>query len=109
MQERDVAGGLGYGERMRRFFPEYEDADFEGREGHSSLEEAARGDIPAQYAKVVQVKLSRDKNQAIVLLATNEPPAIEYYEEYCSRFGDKWFSFGGGNASGPRGEWPWSA
>jgi hypothetical protein len=91
------------------FFPEYDDGDFEGYEGYASLEDAARGDIPEQYAKVVQVEISDDGDQATVLLAANESPAIEYEVTYCARSGGRWYPLSGGNANGPQGELPWSA
>jgi hypothetical protein len=78
-------------------------------DGYDTPEEAARGDIPEKYAPAVRVEYSEDGSRATVLLATNEPPAIEYYEVRCEFKDGKWFGGVGGNASGPEGEWPWSA
>jgi hypothetical protein len=77
--------------------------------GYDTPEEAARGDIPERYAPALRVEYSEDGTQATVLLATNEPPAIEYYEVRCMCENGRWFGGVGGNASGPEGEWPWSA
>jgi hypothetical protein len=72
-------------------------------------EEAARGDIPERYARALRVEYSDDGTRATVLLATNEPPAIEYYEVHCVLENGEWMGGVGGNASGPEGELPWSA
>lgn len=81
----------------------------ESAHGGDTPEEAARGDIPERYARPLSTEYSEDGTQAIVLLATNEPPAIEYYEVHCELEDGRWFAVSGGNASGPTGEHPWSA
>lgn len=40
-------------------------------------EEAARGDIPAEFAPALAISISPDGKDAIVLLGTNGPP--DYY------------------------------
>jgi hypothetical protein len=52
-------------------------------EGYDTAEEAARGDIPERYARILRIDYSPDRTRAVALLATNEPPAIEYYEVHC--------------------------
>jgi hypothetical protein len=54
-------------------------------EGYDTAEEAARGDIPERYARILRIDYSPDRTRAVALLATNEPPAIEYYEVHCDR------------------------
>jgi hypothetical protein len=77
-------------------------------EGYDTVEEAARGDIPMRYARILRIDCSPDRTRAVALLATNEPPAIEYYEVHCEIKDGHWFA-DGGNVNGPNGEWPWSA
>jgi hypothetical protein len=77
--------------------------------GYDTPEEAARGDIPERYAPALSVEISEDGTYARVLLATNESPAIEYYEVHCELVDGQWRGGVGGNASGPEGERPWSA
>jgi hypothetical protein len=65
-----------------------------------TLEEAARGDIPARYARPLVTELSPDGETAFVLLGTNEEPSLYPYVVVCSREGDGWgggsgMSFGG--------------
>jgi hypothetical protein len=45
----------------------------------------ARGDVPAEYAKLVGLSIAPWGTHAIVLLAMNEPPAIELEQVVCSR------------------------
>ena len=59
--------------------------------GYETPEEAARGDIPKRYARVVRVDYSADGTRAVVLLATNEPPVIEYYGVRCDLENGRWF------------------
>jgi hypothetical protein len=65
-----------------------------------SLEEAARGDIPARFARTLVSELSPDGRTAFVLLGTNEEPYLYPYAVICSRAEDGWSpgsgtSFGG--------------
>ena len=65
-----------------------------------TLEEAARGDIPARYARPLVVELSPDGRTAFVLLGTNDEPYLYPYVEICAREDDGWsgrsgMSFGG--------------
>jgi hypothetical protein len=63
--------------------------------GYDSPEEAARGDIPEQYATVVGVRI--DGDSAHVWLVTNDRPTFEGYEVECARTGGRWFGeFGSG-------------
>jgi hypothetical protein len=64
---------------------------FEDFDGYDTPEQAARGDIPERYARVVRVDFSADGTRAVVLLATNEPPAIEYYGVSCALEDGRWF------------------
>jgi hypothetical protein len=61
--------------------------------GYDSPEEAARGDIPEQYAMVVGVRIDRDS--AHVWLVTNDRPTFEGYQVDCVREDGKWFAEGG--------------
>ena len=69
-----------------------------GPEAYKSPEEAARGDIPERYARVVSVLYSRDHDAAVVELETNEPPSVEAYWVTCRRQGAVWIAEGGSNA-----------
>jgi hypothetical protein len=65
-----------------------------------SLAEAARGDIPARYARPLVTDLSPDGRTAFVLLGTNEEPCLYPYVVICSREERGWsegsgMSFGG--------------
>ena len=71
--------------------------EYEGT-GYDSPEEAARGDIPERYARVVRVDYSSDRTRAVVLLATNEPPVIEYYGVSCELEEGRWFGGDGWTA-----------
>ena len=57
--------------------------------GYDSPEEAARGDIPEQFATVLGVHIEGDL--ARVWLLTNDRPTFEGYEEVVIRRGSKWF------------------
>jgi hypothetical protein len=74
-----------------------------------SLAEAARGDIPARFARILASELSPDGRTAFVLLGTNEEPYLYPYVVICSREEDGWeggsgMSFGGigWSSIGPR-------
>jgi hypothetical protein len=45
----------------------------------------ARGDVPPEYAKLLGVSIAPWGTEAIVLLAINEPPAVELEQVVCSR------------------------
>jgi hypothetical protein len=66
--------------------------------GYDSPEVAARGDIPERYARVIRVDYSPDRTRAVVLLATNEPPVIEYYEVHCEIEEGQWVGSDGWTA-----------
>ena len=70
---------------------------------HEAPYDAARGDIPARYAREIATRYSPDGDFALVFLATNEPPAVEEYEVICERSGAGWMGGSGGN--GPGGGW----
>jgi hypothetical protein len=59
--------------------------------GYDTPDEAARGDIPERYARVVRVDYSSHGTRAVVILATNEPPVLEYYGVSCEVEGGRWF------------------
>jgi hypothetical protein len=71
---------------------DFADDDFP-YEGYGSPEEAARGDIPEQYATVVGVRIEGDS--AHVWLVTNDRPTFEGYEVDCVRKDGKWYDVGG--------------
>jgi hypothetical protein len=67
--------------------------------GCSTPEEAARGDIPERYARVIASALSHEGRHAVVLMETNEPPAVEIY--ICERQEDgSCHSLSGSNGGG---------
>jgi hypothetical protein len=61
--------------------------------GYDTPAEAARGDIPEQYATVVGVRVAGD--HAHVWLLTNDRPPFEGYEVDCVRRDGKWYDVGG--------------
>jgi len=61
-------------------------ADFDNDPGgRATPEEAARGDIPARYARAGQVTYSADGRFAEVELLTNEEPHLYPYYVRCIR------------------------
>ena len=64
---------------------------------YDTPEEAARGDIPARFARALGVSISPSGNSALVVLATNEPPTIEPYVVSCERVAARWETGSGGN------------
>ena len=67
-------------------------------DGCETLEEAARGDIPPQFATVVGSRVSGDT--ATVWLLTNDQPPFETYEVYCERRNSRWYGVGGSGGFG---------
>jgi hypothetical protein len=67
-------------------------AEFEAN-GCETLEEAARGDVPPQFATVVGSRVTGDS--AIVWLLTNDQQPFEPYEVYCERRNGRWYLEGG--------------
>lgn len=65
-----------------------------------SPEDAARGDIPAQFAEALAIEVSPDGLHAVVLLGTNEDPVLEPYGVVCHRVRDEWEQGAGGSAPG---------
>lgn len=59
--------------------------------GFATPEEAARGDIPARYARALATAVSPDGRHAVVLLGTNEPPRLYPYEVICHQRDGLWF------------------
>lgn len=57
------------------------------------MEEAARGDIPPQFATVVGSRVTGD--HAMVWLLTNDGPPFEPYEVSCERRNGRWYLQGG--------------
>jgi len=53
--------------------------------GYETPEEAAKGDIPPQFARVISVQYSKARDRACVWLLTNEEPYLYPYTVYCSR------------------------
>jgi hypothetical protein len=66
-------------------------------EGFATPEEAARGDIPPRYARAIAVDIAPWGAHAVVLLATNEPPQLYYYQEICWQKAGRWFGGFGNN------------
>jgi hypothetical protein len=72
---------------------------------HGTPEEAARGDIPAQFVQVVGVVVRGDR--ALVAQLTNDGPPFEVETAYCSRSGAGWSGGSSGNSTAgylPTGE-----
>jgi hypothetical protein len=61
--------------------------------GYETPEEAARGDIPPQFATAVGSLVTG--GTATVWLLTNDRPPFEPYEVYCEQRDGRWFSDGG--------------
>lgn len=57
--------------------------------GYETLEEAARGDIPPQFATVLGSQVTGDT--ATVWLLTNDERPFEPYEVYCERRNGCWY------------------
>jgi hypothetical protein len=73
-------------------------ADFDDAPGHPTPEEAARGDIPPEYARAGRVNYSDDGRRAVVELLTNEEPTLYPYYVMCVRdSGGLWHDVGGHN------------
>jgi hypothetical protein len=60
-------------------------------------EDAARGDIPEQYVRVVGVVVRGD--QAVVAQLTNDGPPFEVETAYCEREGEGWLPSASGNST----------
>jgi hypothetical protein len=58
-------------------------------DGYDSLEEAARGDIPEQFVKIVGIRSEGD--YAVVSMLLNDRPPYEAEEEALVRIGSRWF------------------
>jgi hypothetical protein len=63
-------------------------------------EEAARGEIPERYARVLGVAYSPSGADAVVLLGTNEPPVLYPYQVLCGRGELGWYEGMSGNGPG---------
>ena len=71
----------------------------------STPEEAARGDVPAQFVQVIGVVVRGDT--AVVAQLTNDVPPYEVETAYCHREGDGWVEGSSGNSTSgylPTGE-----
>jgi hypothetical protein len=68
--------------------------------GAPTPEEAARGEIPERYARVLATAVAPDGNHAVVLLGTNEPPKLYPYQVVCGRGEDGWVEGVSGNGPG---------
>ena len=62
-------------------------------EEYDSLEQAARGDVPARFATAVGHRVEGD--WATVWLLTNDRPPFEPYEVTCERRDGRWQSNSG--------------
>ena len=70
--------------------------------GCETLEEAARGDIPPQFATVVGTRVTGDA--ATVWLLTNDLPPFEPYTVDCERRNGRWYfdaGYGGLGSDAP--------
>jgi len=68
--------------------------------GALTPEEAAGGEIPEGYARVLATALSPDRDHAVVLLGTNEPPTLYPYQVVCGLSEDGWVEEISGNGPG---------
>lgn len=70
--------------------------------GYATPEEAvgAEDTVPSQFARVVAVDYSPDKDYAVVLLEYNEPSAIEPYVVLCRTTTSGWVELQGGAGGG---------
>jgi hypothetical protein len=66
-------------------------------------EAASRGDIPARFARALAGAVSPQREYAVVLLGTNEPPSLYPYEVVCERTQDGWEELVGRNGPGRTG------
>jgi hypothetical protein len=69
-------------------------------DGFETPEEAARGDIPARFARALATAISPDQSTAVVILGTNEEPFLYPYEVICYRKEGRWFEGSGSNGIG---------
>jgi hypothetical protein len=67
---------------------------------YATPEDAARGDIPARFARVLDIAWSPRRDRAVVLLETNEPPSVELYQVVCQQEEAGWTWISGGNGPG---------
>jgi len=67
---------------------------------YPTVEDAARGDIPERYARVLDVALAPSEDRAVILLEMNEPPAVELYQVICKLEAAGWTWVSGGNGGG---------
>jgi hypothetical protein len=63
-------------------------------------EEAARGEIPERYARVLGVAYSPDGQHSVVLLGTNEEPCLHPYQVVCGLGESGWVEEMGGTGPG---------
>ena len=71
----------------------------------STPEEAARGGIPAEYARAFAVEVSPDGLHAAVLLETNTEPILYPCLVHCDMVGDEWVEGGSSGAAPPAFTW----
>jgi hypothetical protein len=64
---------------------------------YNTPEEAARGDTPAQFVRVVGVVVRGD--DAVVAQLTNDRPPFEVETAHCHREGDEWVAGMSGNST----------
>jgi hypothetical protein len=66
---------------------------------HQELFDVARGDIPERHTHLVGVSIAPGGEHAIVLLAANQPPAVELDQTVCHRTGGRWHRGASGTLS----------
>jgi hypothetical protein len=66
--------------------------------GYATPDEAACGDIPPRFCKVLAT--TRSDDLAYVLIATNEPPYEEIYGVRCQQREGLWYDHGGSSGTG---------
>jgi hypothetical protein len=71
----------------------------DAEDGFDTPEEAARGDIDAQFVSVLGVRVEGDV--ATVWMLTNDGPPFEPYTVQCRREDGRWFGGNGSNVLGP--------
>jgi len=64
------------------------------------LVRAARGDIPARYARPLWISVAPDGDEAVVVLGLNQEPYVELEEVQCRRESGRWHAMSSSNGIG---------
>jgi hypothetical protein len=68
--------------------------------GYTDPEAAARGSIPAEFARTLALAIAPDGEHAVVLLGTNEPPDLYPYQVICQQGPEGWEESASANGPG---------